>query len=391
MSGPIHISDRERRQALVWNHRLRTDRRTDDVVAIVEDLVGLHSSDPATVYLSVMARMPNPSPQPIDAALYDDRLLLRHHAMRRTLWVFTRATADIAHASTTRKLGPSVERGLAKLIEENGVATDGLAWIDAAKRDLAAVIDERGPILARDLGATAPAWVVPLSAGPATIPAHTRVLLAMGFDGTIVRTRPVGSWISSQYAWASTDTWLPGAFTDQPVEIAASNLLSLYVRSFGPVTQDDIVWWTGWTKTQTGAAMEASGVREVRHDDGSIGYIVGDDVGPVEDVAGSVSFLPSLDPTTMGWKERSWYLDPDHVPMLFDRNGNAGPTIWIDGRVVGGWAQRPDGEIAFEVLTEVGGHERNLIEAEAERTASMYGEIRHRCRFPTPMVAQLLA
>ena len=391
MPGPIHITDRERRQALAWNHRLRTDRRTDDVVAIVEDLVGMHSSDPATVYLSLMARMPNPSPEPIDAALYDDRLLLRHHAMRRTLWVFTRATADIAHNSTTRKLASSEERRLAKLVEDNGVATDGLAWIAAAKEDLATAIRHRGPILARDLGASLPEWVVPLSAGPATIAAHTRVLLVMGFEGTIVRTRPVGSWISSQYAWSAMDAWAPGALTHQPVDSAASELVSRYLGAFGPATLDDIVWWTGWTRTQTRAAMEAAGVREVRHDDGSTGHVVDGHSAGKEDASESVSFLPSLDPTTMGWKERSWYLDPDHVPSLFDSNGNAGPTIWVDGRIVGGWAQRPDGEIAFEVLEDVGGYERNLIEVEAERTAAMYGEIRHRCRFPTPMVAQLLA
>jgi hypothetical protein len=58
---------------------------------------------------------------------------------------------------------------------------------------------------------------------------------------------------------------------------------------------------------------------------------------------------------------------------------------------VGGWVQRPDGEIAFALLTDVGGQKRNVIDTEAERTATMYGEVRHRCRFPTPMIAQLLA
>jgi hypothetical protein len=187
------------------------------------------------------------------------------------------------------------------------------------------------------------------------------------------------------------DAWMPGALTRQPVETAAAELVSRYLGAFGPATLDDIVWWMGWTRTQTRAALEAADVREVRHDDGSTGHVLEDHATRRDDASGSVSFLPSLDPTTMGWKERSWYLEPHHVPMLFDRNGNAGPTIWIDGRVVGGWAQRPDGEIAFEVLTEVGADERNLIDAEAARTAAMYGDVRHRCRFPTPMVAKLMA
>ncbi|HEX6390519.1 MAG TPA: M48 family metalloprotease, partial [Solirubrobacteraceae bacterium] len=39
---------------------------------------------------------------------------------------------------------------------------------------------------------------------------------------------------------------------------------------------------------------------------------------------------------------------------LFDRSGNIGPTVWCDGRIVGGWAQRTDGEIALALLEDVG-------------------------------------
>ena len=45
----------------------------------------------------------------------------------------------------------------------------------------------------------------------------------------------------------------------------------------------------------------------------------------------------------MGWKARDFYLDPAHVPYLFDTNGNAGTTAWWDGRVVGCWVQDEDG------------------------------------------------
>ena len=48
------------------------------------------------------------------------------------------------------------------------------------------------------------------------------------------------------------------------------------------------------------------------------------------------ALLPVLDATTMGWKHRDFYLDPEHTPYLFDTNGNAGPTVWCDGRIIGG-------------------------------------------------------
>ena len=57
-----------------------------------------------------------------------------------------------------------------------------------------------------------------------------------------------------------------------------------------------------------------------------------------------MALLPVLDPTVMGWKERGFYLGP-HGPALFDRNGNAGTTAWVDGRIVGCWVQDAEGVV----------------------------------------------
>ena len=47
----------------------------------------------------------------------------------------------------------------------------------------------------------------------------------------------------------------------------------------------------------------------------------------------------------------------------------AGPTIWVDGRIVGGWAQRADGEIELFLLEAVGAEARQAIDREADRLA----------------------
>ena len=101
LSVARRIDAAERRARLAVRHRLVPSRRTDDVVAIADDLVALHSSDPVTVYLSVLARMANPSLAAVEKALYDDRTLMRHHAMRRTLWVAGPETIRLAHAAAT--------------------------------------------------------------------------------------------------------------------------------------------------------------------------------------------------------------------------------------------------------------------------------------------------
>ena len=70
---------------------------------------------------------------------------------------------------------------------------------------------------------------------------------------------------------------------------------------------------------------------------GATGYVLAGDLEPTPRPEPVAALLPTLDPTTMGWKERDWYLGAHAGRLLFDGNGNAGPTIWWDGRVVGGW------------------------------------------------------
>lgn len=92
----------------------------------------------------------------------------------------------------------------------------------------------------------------------------------------------------------------------------------------------------------------------------------------------------------MGRKERAWYLG-EHGPALFDRSGNAGPTVWCDGRVVGGWAQRNDGEVVFRLLEEVGAKATALVEAQAQRLRALLGATRVTPRFRTPLERELVA
>ena len=96
-----------------------------------------------------------------------------------------------------------------------------------------------------------------------------------------------------------------------------------------------------------------------------------------------VALLPALDATTMGWAERDWYLGP-HRAALFDRAGNAGPTIWVDGRIVGGWTQGDSAEIAPFLLEDVGRQTQQAIDQEAARLAEWMAPAHIRWTFPPP-------
>ena len=121
---------------------------------------------------------------------------------------------------------------------------------------------------------------------------------------------------------------------------AATELARRWLRRFGPGTTTDLQWWMGWTLGLTRRALEGCAAVPVALADGP-GWLAADD-DPVDEAEPWVALLPSLDPATMGWKQRSWYL-PDAALEAFDSVGNGGPTIWVDGRIVGAWAQDKQG------------------------------------------------
>jgi len=90
----------------------------------------------------------------------------------------------------------------------------------------------------------------------------------------------------------------------------------------------------------------------------------------------------------MGWKERGWYLG-DHASDLFDSNGNAGPTVWANGRVVGAWAQTEAGEVVVEPLARLDAATRAGLDAERGRLAAWLGDVRIRPRFGTQLAKEL--
>ncbi|MCW2548033.1 MAG: hypothetical protein JWN96_2493, partial [Mycobacterium sp.] len=165
--------------------------------------------------------------------------------------------------------------------------------------------------------------------------------------------------------------------------------------SYGPATQADLQWWTGWTAGETKNALSGLETVTVEFEDGK-GFFLADDADPLPEPAPAARLLPALDPTVMGWKSRDFYLDASHCApagpaSLFDRSGNPGPTIWWGGRIVGGWAQRKSGEVAIRLLTDVGREAEQAIETAAEATAAGIDSARVTPRFRTPLERELTA
>ena len=300
----------------------------------------------------------------------------------------------VVQAAVTDALVPGERRRTVQMVEEAGIAADGAAWLAEAEAATLAELAARREATGAELAKAVPALghQIPFGEGKTwagTIGMSTRVLFLLSTAQQIVRGRPKGSWTSSQYRWSPMEAWLPDGMPALEPAPARAELARRYLAGFGPATTADIKWWTGWTVAQTKAALAAVGAAEVILEGEVPGWVLPDDLEPVRAPASWVAFLPSLDPTTMGWQQRGWYLGA-HGPALFDRTGNAGPTVWVDGRIVGGWTQRRSGEIVHRALEDVGAETEAAIAATGAELEAWLGAMRITPRFPTPLHKELI-
>jgi hypothetical protein len=99
-------------------HHLGGDAATPE--AVTRALVALHATDPASVYLSVLARSPASTLADVSAAMYCRRTLVRWMAMRRTLFLLPRADVPVVQAAISTPLAAVLRRRLISQLIRNG-------------------------------------------------------------------------------------------------------------------------------------------------------------------------------------------------------------------------------------------------------------------------------
>lgn len=378
----------ERRARLAVRHHLAPGHRAPSVEAASDGVVCLHATDPGSVHLAARARVEGLSVADVDKALYVDRTLVKHLGMRRTLFVMRRELLGTVVSAAGRRVADRERRRLVKEVERAGLFEDGAAWLEQAEAATLAALDRMGEATSTELRAE-----VPLLAGSMTYAPHKpyggkasvgpRVLTCLSAAGHILRASNRGGWAVSRPTWATTSNWL-GAEPETPSEREArADLVRRWLARFGPATTADVTWWLGSTVTAVRQALADVGAVEVDLH-GRPGLALPDDLDPVPAPEPWAALLPGLDPSTMGWFERDWYLGP-HKASLFDSNGNAGTTAWWDGRIVGGWVQGADGEVVVRVLEDVGRDATAALETEAARLTDWLDGLRVTLRFPSPM------
>ncbi|MFV0308809.1 MAG: winged helix DNA-binding domain-containing protein [Desertimonas sp.] len=386
------VSIDERRARLGRRHAIRPTGR----VATVEDAVAamgcFHATESSTIYLSGVARVDGLTVGDVDRALYTERTLIRQMAMRRTLFVFPRDALAAALGSASARVAAEQRRTLVRDVEQSGLVVDGAGWLAAAERAVLDALGDGRAASTTELRAelteiqgdmehgTGRSWHGRSSFGP-------RVLTALSAAGSVVRGPVDGHWRAARPRWVVPGTWLVETPVPASEREGYARLVDIWLHTFGPGTEHDVAWWLGSTLGAVRTALADIGAVAVQLD-GATGWLAADDVEPVEAPEPWVALLPTLDPTTMGWKTRDWYLG-EHGPDLFDRAGNGGATAWCDGRIVGGWYQDEDATVVVATLEDVGADVRAALDAEAERLTTWLAGVRVNSIYASPVSRRL--
>ena len=380
------VSAADRRRRLAARHHLGA--RADTVAAAVTGIIALHGTDPASVYLAAWART-GAGREAIDHALYAEGALVRMLGMRRTVFVVPAGLVPVVQSACTDQIARRLRRQLTQVVQGAGIAPDAAAWLKEAGEATVRALAARGSATGAELASDVPqlrTQIVAARDNPygGAVNLTTRLLTLLSAEGLIVRGRPRGGWTSAQFTWSAA------ARTELPEPAARAELARRWLLAFGPAPRSDLQWWSGWPAGQLRQALDQLEITEVDLG-GTGGIMLAADEPTLDEPAAAgprAALLPALDPTAMGWQDRAWYVG-GHAPALFDRSGNIGPTAWWDGRIVGGWAQRKDGEIAVRLLEDAGAEASAAIAAEARRLREWLGAGRVTPRFRTPLEREL--
>ena len=313
-------------QLVLRKHHLTEETKSADIIQIVKDIGGLHASGAKVPYLSLLARTQKFGKEELEEELYKKRNLGKMRCMRRTLFILPKELILIAYAATREM----VEKATRRYVEFRGVSRKKFEEISQEIIELLKTKEMSASELKKALK-------TPLNV--------SAILYLMCDEGIIIRSKPEKGWKDQRHKYALFQEYFPTIdLTKLKEREAIVMLVHQYLRAFGPVTEKDIVWWTGLSKTKVRDALNQLQAQIERVE---ISNLPGDFIllhsdrtlieksGLSEEQ--TVNLLPSLDPYLMGYKERERYLQPKHHDNVFDRSGNATSTILLEGRVVGVW------------------------------------------------------
>ncbi|MFQ6073806.1 MAG: winged helix DNA-binding domain-containing protein [Candidatus Bathyarchaeia archaeon] len=328
-------------QYVFHKQHLAKDSRAENVLQVVRDIVGLHATSVSTPYLSLYARMKGFRRERLDEGLYVRRNLIRLESMRGTLFIFPTEFAPIAFQATK-----PTESKLHRWMQDWGIA---LSEYQKLSNEIRKVLSDNAKTLPEIKRALPKGIVKTLErrAGKEVyrmtnlnVALHT--MMREGIVGSEKTPRTLRITEANRY-FLLEKTYPKLNLESVNPEEAKGMLIQRYIQAFGPVTRNDVAWWTGFTQNETGKVLAAmreelvpvkiAGLKEsylmLQADFNQLTRFH----PPEED---SLVLLPYEDPYTKGYKVRERLIDKKLEKTAY-RGGGVQPTIVLNGEIVGIW------------------------------------------------------
>lgn len=330
-------------QYVLSKNHLLAGSEAKDVLQVVNDIIALHATSAGTPYMSLFARMKSFQRKHLDEEFYLKRNLLRLECMRGTLFITSTELAPMLFQATkipddklskgTRKWGISYMEYSEISDKLNNTLRHGGKPLHEIKKALPKEMIRK---VERKIGKT--------TYRSTSLNVVLNVLMRRGM-------------IISEKVWETTRTTEANRYMlfheiypnvnleSVESEEARNMLIKRYIKAFGPVTGEDIVWWTGFRKAHIEEAL-ATMKEELVHvkiNNLTEEYLMLEKdyeqlakFKPIE--VHSLTLLPYEDPYTKGYKVRDRLIDENLEKTVYV-GGGVQPTILLNGKIIGTWNQ----------------------------------------------------
>ena len=343
---------------ILHKQHLTQESKTDNTTQIIRDIY-LQSTGTFEPYVYLFSRKANFKKEELDALLYETRDLIKIRGMRNTLFIVPIEDAPIIHNATnylkesrfegffthtdfTRDEYFTLESQILQVLHEKSLITTDIKKRISTDRNISIIIS------------------------------------LMCDKLLLVRDQPPKGWKDRRNKYALMKDLYPDLnFEGIGEQDAINNLVYKYIQAYGPVTEEDIAWWGGLTKTSTRKALEfnKNNLENIIISDSEY-FILKSDIKLLEKVnppkSPLINFIANLDPYLMGYKKRERFIKPDIYDFVFDRSGNGTTTILLNGEVIGIWdfQDKPEPKIKYLLFEKPKGK----ILDEIKKHASQMGQ-----------------
>ncbi len=311
---------------ILSKQHLSEDSKIDDIIQITKDIGGLHATSVTTPYLSLLARTNSFAKENLREELYLKKSLAKVTFVRKTMFILPKNLLPVAFTAVQRNAKILTDQHLKYL------KLTQMEYKSAAKRILN-ILKNRGLTLKE------------LKTEIDTIPTLMYIVRMMCFQGLLIKGAPKSGWKSSLHTYYPFGEYYPDLdMTTLDEKEAQLFVIKEYITNFGPVTESDITWWTGFPKSRVRELLkEIQDKLSTLNISGLEGqfFVLSSQANTIKALQTqnlkTLNILPCLDPYLMGYKNRDRYVDQNIYSHVYDLSGNATTTILHEGKVIGIW------------------------------------------------------